>query len=226
MGFADMLIKLNIQYDTDEAVKCATDVMRFIHTTSLNVSRELADTRGVFPAWRGSRWQSEVGIRLRNSALTTVAPTGTLSIIANCSSGCEPYYSKSTKKHILDTILDTEVEYAKSDCFITAHEITPDWHVRIQSAFQLNVDSAVSKTINFPNEATEDDVRKAILLAYKMKCKGITVYRDNSRKKQVLNSAPVAVEDKCPDCGSPVINESGCVKCSKDGCGWSACKIA
>lgn len=230
MGFADMLIKLDIDYDTDEAIKCAREVMRFIHNEAIKESIELAKTRGVFPAYRGSTWQTERGIRVRNSALTTVAPTGTLSILANCSSGIEPYYSKSIKKHILNTILEEEIEYAKADSFMTAHEIAPEWHVKIQSAFQPYIDSAVSKTINFPNEATKDDIKYAYMLAYKLKCKGLTIYRDGSREKQVLIKEETPTGDDklivCPDCGYDLIDESGCVKCSNPECGWGTCKIA
>jgi len=229
MGFADMLIKLNIEYDTDEALKYAYDIIRFIKLTAIKASVKLADERGVFPLYRGSRWHTEEGIRLRNSALTTVAPTGTLSIIANCSSGIEPYFSKSTKKHVLDTILDHEIEFAKEDCFITAHDIASEWHIKIQAAFQKFVCSAVSKTINFSNEATKEDIKKAYLMAYKLKCKGITVYRDGSRKKQVLTKKePILIDEKyetCPECGGGVIHEDGCVKCGDATCGWSACTI-
>ena len=226
MGFADMLIKLGIEYNTDEAIKIAREVMRFIHVNAIRTSTELAKTRGVFPAYRGSTWQTDHGVRVRNAALTTVAPTGTLSIIANCSSGIEPYYSKSIKKHILNTILEEEIEYAKSDSFITAHEIAPEWHVKIQSAFQPYIDSAVSKTINFPNEATKEDVRYAYLLAYKLKCKGITVFRDGSRSEQVLTDASNGkTNDKCPSCGADIIVAEGCKTCSNK-CGWSACAVA
>jgi ribonucleoside-diphosphate reductase alpha chain len=235
MGFADMLIKLNIQYDTEEAVRYASDVMRKIRQWSIDESSKLAEVRGVFPAWRGSRWQTDEGVRLRNAGLTAIAPTGTLSIIANASSGCEPYYSKTVKKHVINTILEEEVEYAKSDCFITAKEISPEWHVKIQAALQAQTCSAVSKTINFPNDATEDDIKRSILLAYKLKCKGIALYRDGSREKQVLYSGDAKKDvvptkekaiEKCPECGADVVNESGCVKCSNAGCGWSACKIS
>lgn len=226
MGFADMLIKLNIQYDTEAAVSMAREVMRFIRKTAYEKSQALAQQRGVFPAYRGSMWQTERGMRVRNASLTTIAPTGTLSILANCSSGIEPYYSKSTKKHILNSILEEEVEFAKSDSFITAHEISPEWHVKIQAAFQLYVDSAVSKTINFPADATRDDIKRAYFMAYKLKCKGLTVYRDSSRKEQVLNiSKPENKLDICPKCGAPTIQQEGCQTCSKV-CGWSACGVA
>jgi ribonucleoside-diphosphate reductase alpha chain len=240
MGFADMLIKMNIKYDTEEAVQMAHDVMHFIHSNALEASTELAQSRGVFPAYRGSIWCTEHGIRLRNACLTTIAPTGTLSVIANCSSGIEPYYSKTTKKHILETILEEEIEFAKEDSFITSHEISPDWHIKIQAAFQAHSDSAVSKTINFPETATLEDVKHAYMLAFKLKCKGLTIYRDKSRKKQVLTSEPgpldeamkIALqmkkdygtsEELCPTCHATVIHEEGCIKCSK--CDWTVCKI-
>lgn len=228
MGFADALIKLDLDYNTDEAVRFARETMKFIYAVAIKKSELLAKQRGVFPAYRGSTWQTEQGVRVRNAALTTIAPTGTLSILANCSSGIEPYYSKSTKKHILNSILEEEIEFAKSDSFITAHEISPDWHVKIQAAFQPYIDSAVSKTINFSEEATREDIKHAYMLAYKLKCKGITVYRDGSRNIQVLTKGTgkkVSITE-CPDCGAPVIFESGCMKCSNENCAWSACKIA
>ncbi len=237
MGFADMLIKMGIKYDTDEAIRWAHEVFKFIRDNALMTSIELAEDRGVFPAYRGSTWHTERGIRLRNACLTTIAPTGTLSIIANCSSGIEPYYSKSIKKHILNTILEEEIEFAKEDCFITAHDITPEWHIKVQAAFQTHSDSAVSKTINFPTGATQEDIRYAYLLAYKLKCKGLTVYRDNSRVEQVLHKdsesmqseeikeVPQQTKELCPACGADVIQSEGCKKCAKE-CGWSACAIS
>jgi len=219
MGFADLLIKMDIKYDTQEAVSTATQVWKFIHDEARLASIDLAEIRGVFPAFRGSTWY-HAGTRARNAALTTIAPTGTLSIIGNCSSGIEPYFSKSTKKKILNTILEEEIEYAKEDCFITAHNIEPEWHVKIQAAFQRYSDSAVSKTINFPNLATKADVYNAYMLAHRLKCKGITIYRDNSRSEQVLNAV-----EKCPDCGADIINEGGCQTCGAK-CGWSACRIS
>lgn len=227
MGFADLLIKMKIKYDTEEAVQLAHKVMKFISDKAIEMSIELAHSRGVFPAFRGSVWHSERGIRLRNAALTTIAPTGTLSIIANCSAGVEPYYSKSTKKHILNTILEEELEFAKDDCFITAHDISPEWHIKIQSAFQSHIDNAVSKTINFSNLATKSDIKKAYMLAHKLRCKGITVYRDGSRHVQVLTGEHKreAVVDKCPQCNSEIEVKEGCMTCSNKECGWSACKV-
>lgn len=227
MGFADMLIKLGIDYDTDEAIKFAHDIMRFIKTVAIRTSIKLADARGVFPLYRGSKWHTEEGVRIRNSALTTVAPTGTLSIIANCSSGIEPYYSKSIKKHVLDTILDQEVEFAREDSFLTAHEIDPEWHIKIQAAFQKHVCAAVSKTINFPNRATREDIKRAYLMAYKLKCKGITIYRDGSRAVQVLTSKqkqPKNDKTECPECKTGLEFKDGCETCPN--CGWSACKVS
>jgi len=169
---------------------------------------------------------------MRNAAVTTVAPTGTLSIIANCSSGVEPYYSKTIKKHIINTILEEEIEFAKEDSFIMAKDITPEWHIKIQAAFQTHTDSAVSKTINFPNSATREEIKRAYMLAHKLKCKGLTVYRDNSRNEQVLYDGskdaikPKPQSDKCPQCGADIIEDSGCKKCSVATCGWSACAIS
>jgi ribonucleoside-diphosphate reductase alpha chain len=232
MGFADMLIKLGINYDTEEAVQLVHKIMGFIQKKAIEASTELAEVRGVFPAYRGSVWHMERGIRMRNAAVTTVAPTGTLSIIANCSSGVEPYYSKTIKKHIVNTILEEEIEFAKEDCFITARDIAPEWHIKIQAAFQAHTDSAVSKTINFGNSATREEIKRAYMLAHKLKCKGLTVYRDGSRDVQVLYDGSkdepkkvVQKKDVCPSCGADVQMKEGCVTCSAN-CGWSACKVA
>ena len=227
MGFADLLIKLNIKYDTEEAIQKAHEVMKFIYKHAKDMSVELAEIRGVFPAYRGSTWCTEHGIRLRNACLTAVAPTGTLSIIGNCSSGIEPYYSKSIKKHVLETILEEEVEFAKEESFITSHEISPEWHVRMQATFQSHIDGAVSKTINFPENATLEDVKHAYMLAFKLKCKGLTIYRDLSRKMQVLynkENEPKTELGTCPSCKAPIITEEGCKICSAK-CGWSVCTV-
>ncbi len=218
MGFAEMLIKLGIQYNSEEALKVAEDVMKFIQDESHRMSMELAEKRGVFPAWKGSTWE-KMGIRIRNATTTTIAPTGTISIIADTSSSIEPLYALSFIRNVLDGAQLLEVnplfeEYARkykfySDeimreiaktgsiqhmdlpefvkkIFVTAHDIDPEWHVRMQAAFQKYTDNAVSKTINMSNDATIRDVENAYLLAYKLKCKGITVYRDGSKSVQVL----------------------------------------
>src|SRR5213594_3792093 len=221
MGFARMLFMLEVPYDSKEGVEWGRKVMRFIQETGYNESAKLAEERGVYPAWEGSRHQ-EKGLRLRNSYVTTVAPTGTLSMIADTSGGCEPEFSLVWYKRVMDGeelpyFLDYFEEVAKREgfwrddlvkmildnhgsprglkevpekwqrVFATAHDVAAEWHVRMQAAFQDWCDAAVSKTINLPREATVEDVKRAYLLAYELKCKGITVYRDGSREDQVLN---------------------------------------
>jgi len=230
MGWATMLIRLGIAYNSDEAVVLGDKVMSFILDASREASVELAKEKGTFPAYKGSTWDKK-DIQVRNATLTTIAPTGTISIIAGpCSSGIEPLFAISYYRNVMDNDKLVEVdplfeEVAKARgfysrelmekiaesgtlahidgipedvkrVFVTAHDITPEWHVRMQAVFQKYVHNAVSKTINFPHEAAQDDVRKAYLLAYELNCKGITVYRDRSREEQVLNinHKPAAAE--------------------------------
>ena len=222
MGFADMLLQLGIPYNSDEALSTAGNVMRFISEEAFKASQELAAERGVFPAYEGSIYDVPNGPKLRNAARTTIAPTGTLSIIAGCSSGIEPLFALSFTKNILDGAHLIEVNpifeatarregfYSNelmqklaggahlSDIegvpeevkrvFVTAHEIKPEWHVKMQAAFQKFTDNAVSKTVNFDREATREDVAQVYLLAYEEGLKGITIYRDGSREGQVLTT--------------------------------------
>ena len=232
MGFADMLLQLGVPYNTTEALNIATEVMRFISQEALNASQELAAERGVFPAYQGSIYDVPGGPRVRNAARTTIAPTGTLSIIAGCSSGIEPLFALSFTKNILDGAHLIEVnpyfEETARRCgfysedlmqrlaegahlkdiagipeemkttFVTAHEISPEWHVRMQSAFQKSTDNAVSKTVNFPNEATREDVAKVYLMAFEEGLKGITIYRDGSRQGQVLTTGKEKKDEAAP----------------------------
>ena len=222
MGFADMLMMLDIPYDSEEALQMATNVMQFINKEANKASVELAEERGVFPAFSGSIYDTPDGPRVRNATRTTIAPTGSLSIIAGCSSGIEPLFALSYVRNILDDDHLVEVnpyfeEVAKKEgfyseelmqnlaagaklhdidsipdkikpLFVTAHEISPEWHIRMQAAFQKFTDNAVSKTVNFPQEATEEDVAKVYGLAYEEGLKGITIYRDKSRETQVLST--------------------------------------
>jgi len=222
MGFADMLIRLRIPYNSEAALDTAETVMRFISEEATAESVALGLARGLFPAFKGSTYDSKDGPKVRNANRTTIAPTGTLSIIANCSSGIEPLFALSYFRHILDgqTLVEInpyfeavareegfyspelmkklaeggslhdieEVPGWVKEVFVTSHEISPEWHVKIQSAFQKYTDSAVSKTVNLPFEATIEDVQKVYMTAYKVGLKGITIYRDRSRDSQVLNT--------------------------------------
>lgn len=221
MGFADLLILLGIPYNSQEALDTAQEIMKYIKETATAESRKLAETRGVFPNWKGSIYDTPEGYPIRNATLTTIAPTGSISIIANASSGIEPMFALSFLREILDgeklievhpifekvakfegfysedlmktiaqkgSIQDIEIIPEKiRKLFITSHDIAPEWHVKMQAAFQKYTDNAVSKTVNFPFEATRDQIRDAFMLAYKEGCKGITIYRYGSRESQVLN---------------------------------------
>jgi len=221
MGFADMLLKLGVRYDSDDAIQLAEKVMKYILETSQKASSELARERGTFPNYEKSTL-NKPGIKpLRNATLTTIAPTGTLSIIANCSSGIEPVFAISYIRNILDNTKFVEVhpyfqEVAESKgfysselmsiiaqkgslkgldeipediqkLFVTAHDIEPVWHIKMQAAFQKYTNNAVSKTVNLSHDATADDVRNIYMLAYESGCKGVTIYRDKSREDQVLS---------------------------------------
>lgn len=169
MGFADLLIQLKIPYDSKQAENLAEKIMSFIQKESRKASQELATIRG------------KVYKNLRNASITTIAPTGTISIIADCSAGIEPLFAKNFKRHTKYGTMYEKNNYSK-----TAHDISPEGHVRIQAAFQKYTDNAISKTVNLPEKSTIKDIEKVYLLAYKLKCKGLTVYRYNSRKDQVL----------------------------------------
>ncbi|MGD2064850.1 MAG: vitamin B12-dependent ribonucleotide reductase [Dehalococcoidia bacterium] len=226
MGFADMLIKLGIPYNSEQGLVMAGEIAHFVSEEADRASIELAEERGVFPAFRGSIYDVPDGPRFRNASRTTIAPTGSLSIIANCSSGIEPLFALSYVRHILEGEEFIEVnpyfeqaakkggfyspelmkdlaegkrlkdiEEVPEDIkrlFVTAHDISPEWHVKMQAAFQKFTDSAVSKTVNFPHEATPDDVAEVYMLAYQEALKGITIYRDRSRDSQVLTIGQVA----------------------------------
>jgi ribonucleoside-diphosphate reductase alpha chain len=221
MGFADLLIRLGIPYDSPEALNTARYIMQRIRTKAREASRRLAKDRGPFPNFSKSVYAQKKMSPLRNATTTTIAPTGTLSIIAGCSSGIEPLFAISYVRDVLDheELLEVhpafveetkergvyseelmrqvanvgsikDIEEIPEDIrkvFVTAHDISPEWHVRIQAAFQAYTDNAVSKTVNFPHDATVEDVKRVYLLAYEEGCKGVTIYRDRSRDKQVLN---------------------------------------
>lgn len=237
MGFADMLLKLGVPYNSVEAEKAAEEVMSLIQSEGRAASAELAAERGVFPAWKESVF-GEKNFPVRNATVTTIAPTGTISIIADASGGCEPMFAYAFTKNVMDgdkllVCNDLLVERLKEAgvysealmhriaeegtlahileipeeirrVFVCAHDISPEWHIRIQAAFQKYTDNAVSKTINFPNSATRDEVKEAYLLAYKLGCKGTTVYRDGSRDSQVLTTGTAKAEEKPLEIPAPL----------------------
>ncbi len=220
MGFADMLVMLGVPYDSDEAIDTGGRLMKVVLDTGREESYELAEKRGAFPNFKGSVYDAPGAKPIRNSTITTIAPTGTLSIIAGVSSGIEPIFALAYTRNVLDNTHLPEIhplffEVAKKEGFYSdtlvknifekgsargvpevpekwqqvfgvAHDITPVWHIKMQAAFQEYVDNAVSKTVNFHKDATERDVEEVYWLAYKLGCKGVTVYRDGSRESQVL----------------------------------------
>ncbi len=185
MGFADMLISLGIRYDSDEAVRLAEKIMRFIQEEGRKASMELGKKRGSFPNFKKSKWRQKGYKAMRNATITTIAPTGSISLIAGCTSGIEPIFSLAFVKEVLGGVKLAH-KYKPSEVAVTAFEIKPEWHVRMQAAFQKYTDNAVSKTVNLSAKATRKDVRDVFLLAHKLKCKGITVYRYGSKPRQVL----------------------------------------
>lgn len=287
MGFADMLLRLEVPYNSSAALKLAEKLMKFISDESKMAAQNLAEVRGSFPAFAQSIYYKPKGPKMRNATLTTIAPTGTISIIAGCSSGVEPIFAISyVRRHLLDagdelvevnpffeevaraegfysddlmrriaekgTIQDfSEIPEKIRKVFVTAHDITPEEHIRMQAAFQKYTDNAVSKTVNFPHDATTEDVEKVYLLAFKLGCKGVTIYRDRSRQAQVLNIetgknpslekekkeegiAPRTTQQeviiskmvdktRCPECGAKLEIKEGCKTCTH--CGWSACSL-
>jgi ribonucleoside-diphosphate reductase alpha chain len=239
MGWADMLVRLGIPYNSEQAVETGRQLMRFVDEEAKVESERLAEQRGVFAEWEQSIWGPDATCardangqrirpmrRLRNCNLTTVAPTGTISIIAGCSSGIEPLFAVAFMRNqagvLMPDVNEAFVAAAKREgwysdelmqqiaeaghihfdqvperwqrVFVTAHDVTPEWHIRMQAAFQDSTDSAISKTCNFPEAATEEDVHKIYELAYQLGCKGVTVYRDNSREQQVLSTGKTALK--------------------------------
>ena len=284
MGFADLLIQLRVSYNEARGRLIGQHIMGFIRDVADNESRMLADERGVFPAWTHSEY-AETGEKYRNACRLTVAPTGTISMLADTSSGVEPTFALAWKKtNILegetlyyvnkyfendarthgfysDELMEhisnvgsfqtrTDIPEWVKEVYVTSADISPEAHVGMQSAFQQSCDSGISKTINFSNEASIEDVYTAYMLAWESGCKGITVYRAGSREKEVLVKAESPEREVAPEietidflqnlsetpflskehtldecCGSPIIvEESGCSTCKN--CGWSKCHIA
>ncbi len=293
MGWADMLYQLKIQYDSKVGVKLAEKLSKFIFEVSWQTSEELAKEKGVFPRWAESDFAKGTAKacnggkprKVRNVAITTIAPTGSISMLADASSGIEPVFALSYVKnvvadeglHYVNKYFQQELEQASwadgdpehkvrdriikdvtktgsladvsgvpdevKKVFRTAHDISPEWHIRMQAAWQKWIDNAVSKTVNFAHEATIDDVWKAYMLAWKLGCKGTTIYRDGSKDFQILSvGKDKQVDNKkliqskikiqplkqrsnklkvCPECGGELVIEEGCSKCYS--CGFSVC---
>ncbi|OGD58412.1 ribonucleoside-diphosphate reductase, adenosylcobalamin-dependent [Candidatus Beckwithbacteria bacterium RIFCSPLOWO2_02_FULL_47_23] len=279
MGLADLLVLLKIPYASNEALKLSERLAKFIQNIARDESKSLAQVRGSFPAFKGSLWDRQGFKAMRNSTVNTVAPTGTISIIANCSSGIEPLFALTyVRKNILDVnnteLIEVNQKFEKTakenqfyskelmrqvsvsggidglpgvpkdikEIFKVSHEIGWDGHVKMQAAWQKYIDAAVSKTINLVSSATPDDIREAYLLAYETGCKGITVYRDGSKTKQVLNVGLGIIrqpiiddqrkwvgnghreEELCPECGGELTFKEGCANCLA--CGYSRCLIS
>jgi ribonucleoside-diphosphate reductase alpha chain len=258
MGYADMLIQLGVPYNSHAAANVAEEVMKFIQEEARKVSAYLAQERGVFPTFKGSIYDREGQLRVRNATVTTIAPTGTISMIADCSSGIEPLFAIVYEKNVLDgqhfmeihpefkRVAQNEGFYSDElmkmvahsgslrkiygiprrirELFVTSHDIEPRWHITIQAAFQKYTDNAVSKTVNFSNDAKVKDIEDVFLYSYELGCKGITVYRDGSRKNQVLTSGTGGKRDEAVQQGvihprpRPAVTK-GCTYKTKTGCG-------
>lgn len=267
MGFADLLYLLSIPYDSERAVETAEKIMQFIDEESKNASESLALKRGVFPLWDKSVWAGKR--KLRNCSTTTIAPTGTISMIADVSSGIEPNYAIVFTKRVLDgqellyvnkhfealgreqgffneqlmkeisnkgSIQDVpDIPSSVACVFKVAYDVSPLWHAKIQAAFQKHTDESVSKTVNFPYDASIKEVEEVYNLAYNLGCKGVTIYRDRSRESQVLGielerrgitpekERRVAQKhlEKCPECDNVLVRKEGCLECGS--CGYSVC---
>lgn len=257
MGWADMLVCLGIPYNSDDALRLAEEVMGFMQREGRTVSSKLAEQRGAFSNYKGSIYDGKV--KVRNATITTIAPTGTLSIIAGCSSGIEPifavsyvrtvmegtklievnpYFEKIAKerefwgRELMERIAErgsiqgfNEIPEDVKGLFITAHNIAPHEHIRMQAAFQRYVDNAVSKTVNFPHSATTEEVREVYLLAYELGCKGVTVYRDGSREEQVLSKGKKEDKTQAMDLRQKIVPmqrpevTNGSTRLMKTGCG-------
>ena len=261
MGWADVLIKMGLAYNSPQALKLAEKLMKFITDVSHDVSFKLGKQKGSFTNFPGSIWQKRCYKHMRNATTTTIAPTGSISMTAGVSAGIEPVFALVYYKQVMGGMRLPEINadllsslgchpelvFTESDSvsgsivksgsvqnipeipgnikkvFVTAMDISYEDHVKMQAAFQKHTDNAVSKTINLPNDATVADVQKAFMMAWKLGCKGITVYRDKSREVQVLNVGKERDTTKCPECGGKLVKEEGCVNCPS--CGYSACSV-
>lgn len=242
MGYADMLIKLGIPYDSKEGVEIAEQIMSTIQNESKIKSAELAEKRGAFPNFELSEYAARGEKPLRNATTTTIAPTGTISILADSSSGVEPLFALAYVRNVMDNnkliesnpafeeavkALGDEIDFDSvmeriadegsahnvdelpesiRNIFVTAHDISPEWHIKTQAAFQRHIDNAVSKTVNFSHTATVEDIRKVYNMAYELECKGVTVYRDGSRDNQVLQISSSQQEKDVPQHASEIFH--------------------
>jgi ribonucleoside-diphosphate reductase alpha chain len=254
MGWADLLVALDLPYDDAAALTLAEEVMAFVKREAHGASEALAKERGPFPGFATSALARRGLHPRRNATVTTIAPTGTLSLIAGCSSGIEPLYAVAWTRRALDDaelhgehpLLEPALREAGAAAalpairatgrargtagvpervarrFATAHDVSPEAHVRMQAAFQRHTDNGVSKTVNLPREATPADVARAYRLAFELGCKGITAYRDGSRERQVLTGGAAAKGERCPQCGGATTRSGGCATCSA--CGWASCE--
>ncbi|NMC35821.1 adenosylcobalamin-dependent ribonucleoside-diphosphate reductase [Candidatus Beckwithbacteria bacterium] len=281
MGWADLLVRLEIPYNSSEALKLAEKISAFIHEEGVKTSQKLAQEKGAFPNWKGSALASKKLKPQRNATITTIAPTGSIAMIAGCSYGIEPHFALAFYKEamggyklpeinpdllkqlqkikladngLVEEIMEagsiqhiSEIPKRIQDIFVTAHDLAWEDHIKMQSAWQKGVDNAVSKTINLRHDASVEDVASAYKLAWKLGCKGITVYRDASRSVQVLNVGNVKSKsktqlnkpkikipditgkmksraaEKCPQCGATLQIHEGCKTCPS--CAFSACSL-
>lgn len=254
MGFADLLVELRIPYASAPAIALAEELMSFIQSQARLASSNLAQARGPFPNFHNSRLSAEKQTPPRNASVTSIAPTGTISLLANCSSGVEPFFALSYRREVMGATKTIDVhpallELLRSEgfasepllkqlrstgrldgtsappelrnLFATAHEIAPEWHIKMQAAFQKYIDTSVSKTINLPNSARPEAVADAYHLAFQTGCKGVTVFRDGCKAQQVLRAGIDA--EHCPECGNPLVMQGGCRNCPS--CGYSICTI-
>jgi ribonucleoside-diphosphate reductase alpha chain len=254
MGFADLLVELEIPYASEAAVAMADKLMGFIQQRAKLASAKLAETRGPFASFSGSRIEAEGHAPQRNACVTSIAPTGTISLLADCSSGIEPFFALSYRRAVIGStktidvhpmlikmlraetssiepvlqvvratgsLAGTSVSEKLKGLFTTAHEIPPEMHVKIQAAFQRNTDTSVSKTINLVNSARPEDIANAYRLAFTSGCKGVTVFRDGCKTRQVLQAGTDA--ERCPECGELLMMQGGCQTCGS--CGYSMCTV-
>jgi len=276
MGWADVLVRMGIAYGSDESLKLAEKIAKCIQQTAWETSEALGKEKGNFPNFKGSIWEQRGYSHFRNATTTTIAPTGSISMIAGCSYGVEPHFALAYFKKVMGTyelpelnkdlvlalkrqnrvysqeLIDqmarsgsiqsiAEIPEKIRTVFVAAMDISPTDHVRMQAAWQKYTDNAVSKTINMPGSSSVEDVLDAYVLAWKLKCKGITVYRDRSRREQVLNVGTVGVrsshpkekdvktpplqkkDEGCPQCGGVLTRHEGCMSCQS--CGYSKCSL-